>query len=306
MVQTELSKAIKGAIIALTKLDAVIHEVNDEKIHAVNSPEAPVVVTMPSIPAGETLPSVTVTETIPSIQSAVDVADELDSEGVSWNEEFHTDKKTQVASKKVKGGLAWRLMRGVDKEAFEAWRSTLTMVASPVITPSIDVIDAPVAAPNMPAVPALPTVPTVPALPTVPSEPSPEVSKMKDCIIVIKKLIDDYGLSWDDCKEIMVDEFKVKQAGVEVTFGGLKFEQFDQVLTFFTNLYAQYENVKAILAKIAEIAGVANAANVQAGTVQILQGFNTETLDGVYYGDIGKCQESFQAWLGTWVAWAGN
>ena len=129
---------------------------------------------------------------------------------------------------------------------------------------------------------------------------------MKKCIVVIKKLIDDYGLSWDDCKEIMVEEFSVAQSGVEVTFGGLKHEQFDLALKYFTDLYDKYESVKQVVATITSIAGDANAANVAAGTVTIFKGFNTETLDGVYYGDIDKCKESFDAWLVTWQAWAGK
>ena len=302
MEQTELSKAIKGAIIALTKLDAVIHELNDEKIHAVNSPEVPVA---PHLD----IASVTVTDSpvapIPAVTESVVTTDDLDGEGVPWNADFHTDKKTQVASKEVKGALAWRLKRGVDKEAFTTWRNSLTDVAAPAITPSIDVIDAPVAAPAVPALPAAPAVPALPATP-VTSEPTPEVETMKECIIVIKKLIDDYGLSWDDCKEIMVEEFSVAQTGVEVTFGGLKSEQFDQALKYFNDLYSEYETVKSLIAQITEIAGEANAANVQTGTVTIFKAFNTETLDGVYYGDVNKCLQSFVAWLETWKKWAGN
>jgi|TARA_R110000764_G_scaffold99539_4_gene184220 hypothetical protein len=129
---------------------------------------------------------------------------------------------------------------------------------------------------------------------------------MRECIIIIKKLIDGYGLSWDDCKEIMVEEFKVPQPDVEVTFGSLKVEQFKEAKQYFTNLLNQYQSIETIIVKITEIAGQANTASVDAGKLVIFGNFHTETIDGIYYGEVSECLKTFEAWLQTWNKWAGN
>ena len=295
MQMTEISYAIKGVILALTKLDSVIQSANDAVIHAENAPAATITVSPVAV-------NTTITPT------TVDAKAELDDEGVAWNPLIHVDSKTQVASKMVKGGKAWRLKKNVDMALVESIKAqaagaTTATVAPINTTPPV----ANIPSLSLPGTPATPVPSTMPGLPVVGGNtPDPSTESRLASIKVIKELLDRFGLSWEDCKEIMVNQFGVAQNGAEVTFGGLKYEQFPKVLEYFTALLTKYEQINSISAQIYEIATPANQPSVDAGLKTLFGNFHTESVDGVHYSAVDECIKVFNDWLTVWKNWAAG
>lgn len=286
---TDLAHAIKGAILGLTKLENIVQSLNNAVIHETNSPT----VTTDTV-ATDT--NVTASDTV-----------ERDDENVAWMQEIHTDSKTQVASKTVKGGKAWRLKKGVDPDLVEKLKAqSIATYNAMTGTDTAPVESKPLGLPSLavkpkPAVTGLPGL----SLPAV-NKPDPSVELKIESIKIIKELIDTYGLSWEDCKEIMVDEFKVAQSGAEVTFGGLKFEQFPAVKEYFTDLVNKYRTVDEAMNTIRELATPANKQTVDEGFASLFAAVNTTELGGVHYTDIDACLKSFSEWVEMWRNWANG
>lgn len=98
-----------------------------------------------------------------TVETTVPTGD-LDTDGLPWNEEFHASTKGQ------NNDGTWKLKRGCDKEAFEAWKAEY--LAGGDTEPVVSVAPAAPVTPAAPSVPTTPTAPTTPAAPSVPAAPT--------------------------------------------------------------------------------------------------------------------------------------
>lgn len=98
-----------------------------------------------------------------TVETTVPTGD-LDTDGLPWNEEFHASTKGQ------NNDGTWKLKRGCDKEAFEAWKAEY--LAGSDTAPAAPVIPAAPTAPSVPVAPAAPSTPAAPAAPSTPMAPA--------------------------------------------------------------------------------------------------------------------------------------
>ena len=269
MKMKDLSIAIHGAILALSKLDKVLQEYNDEVITDGNSTAASEPIGVPTV----------------DVETATG---ELDGEGRPWTKGIHAGTKGQVASKNVKGVKAWRLAKGLDKAKAEEFYATYP----------INVDAAPTAAlPGTPTA-ALPGTPTA-ALPGAPTV-DVDIFIRTEISTVLKSLIDNFGLTWDDLKELLVSEFDATQNGNEVTLGSLKTEQYKPLLARVTELETAYKSCKSIIEQIYTIATPANKAFVDTNILPYFQHFNTTELGGVHFSNVIELSGMLDTWLTQW------
>ena len=295
--------AAKGVQLALSKFETVLQEANDSNIFAINTaPSTPN--TAPSVPA--VTPDTPVAPIIPTTPSAPAETSELDDEGVPHDKRIHSEKASLVNSKEVKGGKSWRRKKGIDDATYETIKAEICQSTT---TPTV----AAPTVPNVPSTPAAPapSVPGTPSLPGLPSTPAApivdESAKIRtECIGVIKQLTDVHGLTFEDCKEILVEEFKVAQNGDQITFGSIKISQYEDVLNYFVNLRGLYEQAEAFITGIREIAGPANQASIDDGLKSILSGYNTEEVGGVHYSQIDDLNVTLSQWHKTYVDWKAS
>lgn len=298
---SEVAKALTGLILAATKLENLLHSVSDTIIHEENAGEssAPVIQDSPMPTPESNLPDLSQDQPV-----AAEPSGELDGEGRPWVQGIHVDSKSQVNSKFVKGVKAWRLKKNVDQAELQAFYDKYPINQGsndkPSVTPGTP---AGPGTPNLPGTPAGPGTPSLPGSPVVEQQESPEVIIRREVMALLMSLINDYGLSWDDLKEIMTVEFKVAQNDVQVSFGGLTYAQFPQVKEYFEALLAKYSHAASTIKEIYTIAGGANKSVVDNGLVEIFKPANTDQLAGVHYSQIGDVCESIKAWSEQWKAW---
>lgn len=270
-------------------------------------PEGTVLPLVPATVAAFT-PIADVAIIAPPITGGTTDCTELDDENQPWDARIHANTKGKVASKLVKKGKAWRLAKGVDKDLVEVVK------AENKVDVSIDVVDAPIAVEEAPGIATTPSVtlpPTVAATPsmtlppTVAAEPVDEHAEMRtNCILVIKNLIDNFGLDWDDCKEIVTTATGAAQNGDEVTFGALTYDQYPIILSTFEALLTKYTQLVALVEQVFTYATPAHKVMVDGQVVTLLAPFNTESVDGIYYGDLDAAHAAAAPWVKQWSDWS--
>ena len=298
---SEIGTAIRHA---LSVIQGRLH--NSTQVSTGFTPVAPVTNTTP------TTPTTPVTETFQSgpkresdivpgdggfVTPVAPVTDgELDDEGVPWNEEFHAKTKTTVNSINIPNGKAWRLKRGVDKDAAEVYRQQFTAP-----TPAVGGV---VAAGGT-GVPGSVTPGVVPgATPAGMPGATPAVSKndqtRKEIIALIKQLADEFGFSYDDAKTIFEEEFKASQNGEGIIFGGVKDSDFPTIKQYFTDLYAAYKNLNDKIVQVYGWAGSEHAAIVDQNKPAGMQ----SGVGSVYYQDMADVTAELEAFYTQWFEWA--
>jgi len=311
MQKSELVAAIRGAILGLTKLENVVQAMNDDIIHELNSPTTAGTPVLPTATAGVMTPVVTESPVLPTATTEVKTFD-LDDEGTAWDARIHTDTKTQIASKLVKGGKAWRLKKKLDDAFVEQVKAENKALTGTVETPVTPAVSAPTGLPGLPSTPAAVNTPPVAAgLPTPSGLPGLPASKPVDeyadqrkaCIVHIKLLTDKFGLSWDDCKEIMIKEFDAAQPGEQVTFGSLRGDRYAEALEYFSELVEEYEKVVKCIADIHTLMGAEHKDYCEDGIKKLFEKFHTQVIDGVHYSDVTECLADFSGWLDTLTKW---
>lgn len=98
-----------------------------------------------------------------TVETAVtaEVTSDLDTDGLPWNEDFHASTKGQ------NNDGTWKLKRGCDKEAFEAWKSEYLAGGETTVEPAVPAVPATPAAPSAPATPSVPAAPATPVAPAM-------------------------------------------------------------------------------------------------------------------------------------------
>lgn len=302
--------AIQGR---LTNLENIIAQTQTVAITAAETPIIPVTNTAPVesgpkrecdiVPGdgGFVAPVTPVTETPATTPAAETATGELDDEGVPWNADFHASSKSQVNSINVPNGKAWRLKRGVDKDAAAEYKKQFTPAGE--VTGTLD--NTPGVVSNTPGVvPGAVTPATVPGgVPGV-TPAAPAVSEndkvRKEIITLIKQLADEFGFSYDDAKTIFEEEFKVAQNGEGVIFGGVKNQDYPLIKQYFTDLYAAYKNLNDKIVQIYGWAGSEHAAIVDQNKPAAMQ----NGVGGVYYQDMVDVTNQLDALHQQWLQWA--
>ena len=313
MQKSELVAAIRGAILGLTKLENVVQAMNDDIIHELNSPTTAGTPVLPTAPVGVMTPVVTESPLLPTATTEEKTLD-LDDEGTAWDARIHTDTKTQIASRLVKGGKAWRLKKKLGNDFVEQVKAENKALTVAVETPAVSAVPAPAGLPGVPPTLAAINIPPVaaglpvpaglPGLPSIPSKPVDEYAdQRKACIVHIKLLTDKFGLSWDDCKEIMIKEFDAAQPGEQVTFGSLRGDRYAEALEYFSELVEEYEQVVKCIADIHTLMGAEHKDYCEDGIKKLFEKFHTQVIDGVHYSDITECLADFSGWLDTLTKW---
>lgn len=311
---SEMGIAIRHA---LSVIQGRLHNLENNSIQAAASITSVADTVAPVINTTPTTPVTPVTETFqsgPKRESDIVPGDggfvtpvtetaahgDIDDEGVPWNEEFHAKTKTTVNSINIPNGQAWRLKRGVDKEAAEAYKQQFTAP-----TPAVGGV---VAAGGT-GVPGSVTPGVVPGatptgMPGVVPGATPVVSKndqtRKEIIALIKQLADEFGFSYDDAKTIFEEEFKASQNGEGIIFGGVKDSDFPTIKQYFTDLYAAYKNLNDKIVQVYGWAGSEHAAIVDQNKPAGMQ----SGVGSVYYQDMADVTAELEAFYSQWFEWA--
>ena len=278
-----LHKEIAGKY---TMLSAMLGDVTDESVVPNESTTAST-----STVAPITQPVVSPTETVtPTVNAAV----EVDSEGTPWDERIHSKAKTQVKSLLVTGGKAWRMKKGCTPELVEQVKAEIKG-AIPAVETVAPVVAAPVVAAPVVAAPvvAAPVVAApVVAAPVVPDN----ASIITEAVKVVNRIVNDYGVSYDDVLAILVDEFKVPN------FEGLVDAQYQPVLDRMTKFEAEYKSVNDMITQIRAWGGETYQDSVEAGLLTFFQAVNATTLSGVFHSDLPTLTESILGYYKSWEA----
>lgn len=238
----------------------------------------------PVTPAAET------PATTPAVETATG---ELDDEGVPWNPDFHASSRSQVNSMNVPNGKAWRLKRGVDKDAAAEYKKQFTGTIDNTPGSFSGTVS------NTP--PGTVTPATVPGgVPGVTPAVSENDKVRKEIIALIKQLADEFGFSYDDAKTIFEEEFKVAQNGEGVIFGGVKNQDYPLIKQYFIDLYAAYKNLNATIVQIYGWAGSEHATIVDQNKPAAMQ----NGVGGVYYQDMVDVTNQLDALYQQWLQWA--
>ncbi len=307
--------AINETIVALTKFNAVIQNLNDAGVFSFNDAEQAMTpaTQQPVTPVtAAPLPGQPATTPAPAPAATQPAAGgvELDDEGVPWCEEIHTKNKSKVNSKIVRGGKRWGKARGLSEEVYQAKLAelkagvdgaTTTAPDTPASTPVNPVaIQTPAAAPGAPGVPTSPAATNVPANPPAQTEEWERVRQQ--CIAIIKQMTDAYGLTIQDCQDILVNEFKVAQNGDTVAFGALTYDQFQPVLDYFTGVRDLYESARVASENLYALAGDANKASIDEGFAGLYAQYHTDQLGGIHYTKIAEFNQKLMDWYAQWQA----
>ena len=275
--------AINELTISMTKLAQVIHDqLNDPLIHEKNTPRKP------SAPASIS----------PDKQEGnVDLLDEeveLDDEQRPWVEGVHAGSRGLVNSKNIKGGKAWRLAKGADKELVQKFYEDYPL----------DDENEEVSLPGKPSKPAAkkPGAPSKPGKPSAPKEVDENAELRKSLICTLQSLINEFNLSWDDLKEILVDEFDVAQNGEEVTLGGVPTEMYEDIDNYFIGLSDLYADSQKLIDELYATGGKENKDYVDENLTAYYEYFDAEDLGGVGYKNVVEFSKLLSDWLTEWKA----
>lgn len=334
MQKNELAAAITAAItglnLALTKFDQAVQNFNDSLIHETNDVNGPVATalseTTTDIAAGivETTGDVSATASVvtesPVVEATTAVDGPLDSEGFPWDSRIHAETKSQVNSKVVRGGKAWRIKRGLDDGVVEAVKAELisqgygqpeaVSTAAPAPAPAASPATPAAASPATPGLPGSPATPAAPSTPAVAAAQESEDEKFsairKVTIANMNALTQVFGLSLDDIKEIMVTEFEAAQNDDQVVFGSVPYDKYQSLFEFFDNLVKNYSTIKEAIDTIYNLAGAANKPTVDSGLSTLFGNFNTTEIGGIHYSAVNDAVTQFTNWLTEWQEWANS
>lgn len=283
--------AINELALAMTKLVQIIHdELNDPLIHEKNSPRKPIKPS--SISPDKQEGNVDLDDV--SLQDV-----ELDDEKRPWVEGVHAGSKGLVNSKHVKGGKAWRLAKGADKDLVEQFYAD-----HPLGGDTADEEEPEIKLPGKPSKPAAPGKPSKPSAPKKPAkkEEDPDAELRTNIISNLQSLINEFNLSWDDLKEILVDEFDVAQNGKEVTLGGVPTEMYPDIDNFFIDLSDEYTGTQKLIDDLYALGGKENKDYVDENLNAYYEHYDAEDLGGVGYKNIGDFSKLLSEWLTDWKA----
>jgi hypothetical protein len=231
---------------------------------------------------------------------------ELDVQGLPWNEEFHAGTK----GKNNDG--TWKLKRGCDKDAFEAWKTAYLVTEADVGDTQVETEATPQApaAPEVPATPAAPAVPetpqapqapAVPSAPATPKPPKTEPTEQRQALEQINRLTNDFKIDYD-----LIIRDVLKPAGAD------KFDALpaDAYVTVFNECKAWADYLDLCQDQIDRIDLIETGTNGEHNLMESLVNYHLNTavkgattLSQIGRGGLGKLYDALKESADQWVEW---
>lgn len=225
---------------------------------------------------------------------------ELDVQGLPWNELFHAGTK----GKNNDG--TWKLKRGCDKDAFEAWKTAYLVTEADVGDTQVETEATPQApaAPAVPATPTAPATPQAPAVPSAPATPKPpktEPTEQRQALEQINRLTNDFKIDYD-----LIIRDVLKPAGAD------KFDALpaDAYVTVFNECKAWADYLDLCQDQIDRIDLIETGTNGEHNLMESLVNYHLNTavkgattLSQIGRGGLGKLYDALKESADQWVEW---